>query len=339
MGRKNKEYAKTLHQQAYDKLKGMQAFGESKQAAKLDGTAHDKIFSFGEWETVWKHTKYFCRYIEDKHPECTTLKAAKKHANEWLQARVDQGLSAWTIHTEAKAVGKLYGIRPDDPDYFTPPPRKRVDIKRSRGEAVRDKHFSERNNAELISFCRGTGLRRSELEDLEGRDLRTKAQIEARIETLEGLRQLTPAQDKELAMLKDTRLFPEVSHFAHVRHGKGGRQRMAPIVGKNADKIVERMENTPAEKKVWEYVSSNADIHSYRADYATAMYKGVAREIKDIPYDKVNKGTGRRYQSGVYICRKDEAGKKLDKDAMLVCSKALGHNRIEIVATNYLRGL
>ena len=33
------------------------------------------------------------------------------------------------------------------------------------------------------------------------------------------------------------------------------------------------------------------------------------------------------------------AGKKLDKAAMLVCSKALGHNRISVVADNYIRGL
>ena len=53
----------------------------------------------------------------------------------------------------------------------------------------------------------------------------------------------------------------------------------------------------------------------------------------------MNKGTGRRYQSEVYVCRKDEAGKKLDKAAMLICSKALGHNRINVVADNYIRNL
>ena len=55
--------------------------------------------------------------------------------------------------------------------------------------------------------------------------------------------------------------------------------------------------------------------------------------------DKINKGTGRKQQSQVYCCRKDEAGKKLDKLAMYICSKALGHNRIDVVANNYIRGL
>lgn len=69
------------------------------------------------------------------------------------------------------------------------------------------------------------------------------------------------------------------------------------------------------------------------------MYKAHARPIEEIPYDRMNKGSGRKYQSEVYICRKDEAGRKLDKAAMLVCSKALGHNRISVVADNYIRGL
>lgn len=38
MGRRNKEYSKTLHQQAYDRLTGMQAFGESKKEAVANGT-------------------------------------------------------------------------------------------------------------------------------------------------------------------------------------------------------------------------------------------------------------------------------------------------------------
>ena len=120
MGRKNKAYYKDLHQQAYDRLTGMQAFGESKKAAVAAGTDREKIFSYNTYQTYWKHTKYFIRYIRDRHPECTTLKSARRYMNEWLQSRVDQGLSAWTIQVEAKALGKLYGIQPDDEGYFTP---------------------------------------------------------------------------------------------------------------------------------------------------------------------------------------------------------------------------
>lgn len=340
MGRRNKAYSKDLHQQAYDRLTGMQAFGESKKEAVANGTEKEKIFSFNTYKSYWKHTKYFIKYIKENHPECTTLKSAKKYVNEWLQTRVDQGLSAWTVQLEAKAMGKLYGISPDDENYFKPPKRNREDIKRSRGDRVRDKHFSKTNNDELIKFCKGTGLRRAELGELRGKDLVTREQIEAEISQLESrpAAELTPADTKRLEMLQDTRLF-EGDYFTHVRNGKGGRERMSPIIGPNTEQIVERIKSTPAEEKVWQHIHQSADIHGYRAEYATIIYKAKARAIKEIPYDRVNRGTGRKYQSEVYTCRKDEAGRKLDKAAMLVCSKALGHNRIEVVANNYIRGL
>ena len=339
MGRRNKAYSKDLHQQAYDRLTGMQAFGESKKEAVANGTEKEKIFSFNTYKSYWKHTKYFIKYIKENHPECTTLKSAKKYVNEWLQARVDQGLSAWTVQLEAKAMGKLYGISPDDENYFKPPKRNREDIKRSRGDRVRDKHFSKTNNDELIKFCKGTGLRRAELGELRGKDLVTREQIEAEIAQLESrpAAELTPVDTKRLEMLQDTRLF-EGDYFTHIRNGKGGRERMSPIIGPNTEQIVERIKNTPAEEKVWQHIHQSADIHGYRAEYATIIYKAKARAIEEIPYDRVNRGTGRKYQSEVYTCRKDEAGRKLDKAAMLVCSKALGHNRIEVVANNYIRG-
>ena len=340
MGRRNKAYSKDLHQQAYDRLTGMQAFGESKKEAVANGTEKEKIFSFNTYKSFWKHTKYFIKYIKENHPECTTLKSAKKYVNEWLQTRVDQGLSAWTVQLEAKAMGKLYGISPDDENYFKPPKRNREDIKRSRGDRVRDKHFSKTNNDELIKFCKGTGLRRAELGELRGKDLVTREEIEAEISQIESrpAEELTPADTKRLEMLQDTRLF-EGDYFTHVRNGKGGRERMSPIIGPNTEQIVERIKSTPAEEKVWQHIHQSADIHGYRAEYATIIYKAKARAIEEIPYDRVNKGSGRKYQSDVYICRKDEAGRKLDKVAMLVCSKALGHNRISVVADNYIRGL
>lgn len=340
MGRKNKAYSKDLHQQAYDRLTGMLAFGESKKEAKMDGTMKDKIFSFNTYRNYWKHTKYFIAYLKENHPECTTLKKARNYVNEWLQVRVDQGLSAWTIQIEAKAMGKLFGIQPDDEDYFIPPKRNRADIKRSRGDCARDRHFSVTNNDELIKFCRGTGLRRSELETLKGKDLVTREQIDEGIAKLENIPEpeRTPEEIRWLETLQDTRLFEE-EYFLLVRNGKGGRERLSPIIGPNEGQIVERVRNTPAEERVWQFVHQCADIHSYRSDYAVAVYKAHARKIEDIPFDRVNEGTGRRYQSQVYTCRKDEAGKKLDKAAMLVCSKALGHNRINVVADNYIRGL
>ena len=342
MGRKNKAYSKTLHQQAYDKLTSMQAFGESKKEAMKNGTEKDKIFSFNTYKSYWKHIKYFIKYVQETDLKCKTLKSAKKYVNEWLQKREAEGLSASTMHLEAKALGKLYGISPDDENYYQPPKRHREDIKRSRGTAKRDHHFSEKNNDELVKFCKGTGLRRCELSSIKGGDIITKTEIEAEITKLESIPEdkRTAADEKQLGILKDTRYFEE-EYYVHIRKGigKGGRERYSPIIGEHQKQIADRIIKTPEEKKVWEHIHGAADIHGYRAEYATAVDKAHARDIKDIPYDKINKGTGRKYQSDVYTCRKDEVKRKLDRAAMTMCSKALGHNRAEVFATNYLRGL
>ena len=266
--------------------------------------------------------------------------------NEWLQGRVDQvdekgqHLSAWTIQTEAAALNKLYQIDKADPNRFQPPKRKRADIKRSRVSTERDKHFSATNNDELIKFCRGTGCRRNVLERLEGRDLWTREAMEDRVLSLEARKDLSPKEAKHLATLRDALdVFPDHDYFIHHRKDKNGRYRFAPVIGPDKERIIERMKNAGSGEKIWQHVNSNADVHGYRGNYATMMYEMYARKIEDIPYDRVNAGTGRRFRGDVYTCRKDESGRKLDRRAMRKCSKALGHNRISVVADNYIRGL
>lgn len=83
-------------------------------------------------------------------------------------------------------------------------------------------------------------------------------------------------------MLQDTRLF-EGDYFTHVRSGKGGRGASKPHYrpGFGADHRADA--EHPGEEKVWQHVHKSADIHGYRAEYATAMYKAHARPIEEIP--------------------------------------------------------
>ena len=342
MGRKDKSYHKDLKQQTKDRLEMMlkAGVGQSKKDAIAKGTDRDRIFSYNTYQTYYKHCKYFAEYVTQKHPEATTLRAAKKYVPEWLQSRVDQvdqngkHLSAWTINTERQAINKLYGITPDDKDFFTAPIRHRQDIVRSRLPVARDRHFSESNNAEFVRFCRAVGCRRNIAEKLTRDSIISRDRMEDMVKRLPAV---------QTGYVRDAlNLFPNQYWFVYHYNDQGGRSRYAPIVGTPGavKEVVDRfLLKTKRGEKVWQHVPKNADIHSYRGDYATTVYKMFARKIENIPFDKVNKGTGQRYQSEVYVCRKDEAGKKLDKAAMLLASKALGHNRLEVVANNYIRGL
>ncbi len=346
MSRKNKAYKRDLKQQVHDKLSSMLAIGVSKRESKLEGTDKTKIFSYKTFETYKIHCMYFVDYIRSVHPECTTLKSARKYVGEWLSKResevsplTGEPLSAWTIQTEAKALNKLYGIDPTSKDYYEPPIRHRSDIKRSRTTVVRDSHFSETNNDELIKFCRGTGLRRREITDLKGDSLFHKEDINKFLND-PSLMDLLPIIENKNPILRrnifeDALLFDE-DNFLLVK-GKGGKVRFAPVLGPNFQPIVERVKNTPPNRKVWEYVSTNADIHGYRSDYATSLYKKYSQPIEEI--EQFCKANGISKRERIYYCRGDEKGKKLDVSAMKLVSKALGHNRISIVATNYLRGI
>lgn len=66
------------------------------------------------------------------------------------------------------------------------------------------------------------------------------------------------------------------------------------------------------------------DNHYYRGVYAKRIYNKYARPIKSL--EKKDK----------YIMRKDQAGKILDRKAMLITSKCLGHSRISVIAQSYL---
>ena len=136
MGHKKKDgrNSRTLHQQAYDKLQKMQAFGDSKRLDKMEHPEEfaRKLYSFSTYQTYFKHIKYFFKWIQKEHPEIKTLKKAEKSVPEWLQTRVDKGLSAWTIQTEAAALNKLYQIKPADKNRFQPPERLKENIVRSR---------------------------------------------------------------------------------------------------------------------------------------------------------------------------------------------------------------
>ena len=318
MSHKNKV---SLVMQAKERFDSMQCFGRSKHDDKLaavdaweksdksmskrdfiNESIKDKIYSINTYGTYAKHNNYFFKWCEETLPksECKTLDDVKKYVPQWLEIRKEQGLSAYTLKTEAAGLGKLYQC--DYRDFGVKlPERRRDDIFRSRDWGAKKEFFSEEKNREIVDFCRGTGLRRSELAVL------------------------TP----------DALVQRDGEYYLHVR-GKGGRWRYAPIIGAK-DAIINRIENTEKGCLVWPSVPEHMDTHGYRAEYATAIYDANARDIKDIPFDYYHAGIGNWVQSDVYKCRGDRAGEKFDKQAMRIASNALGHGRISVIAANYLR--
>lgn len=306
MGHKNKL---SLVAQVKAALDQKLAIGESRQQGKRDGTAADKIYSWSTYNTYLKHACYFVEWCKKEH-KAKTLEQCRPYVAEWMATR--SSLSPYTQKLEASALAKVYGVTVSSLQEFREsghglgietPRRSRAGITRSRGQKVRDAHFSEKNHAALLEFCRGTGLRRRELQLLTG-------------DALE--------QD------------PDGHWVLHVTKGtKGGRPRYAPIIGEpeTVARIVERLQSAGT-GRVWQKIPNGADIHSYRADYATALYLLHARPLDQIPKRRTPKGY---LVQDVYVFRGDRKGQKLDRAAMLITSNALGHGRISVIAENYLR--
>lgn len=239
------------------------------------------------WNTYKSYLQHCCQFVRycRDNHHCKNLADCRQYAEEWMESRKD--LSAYTQKLSASALCKLYGESLEELGISTKRAA-RNEITRSRGTAKRDSHFSEEKNADFVEFCRSTGLRRSEITKLRG-----------------------------------DQLLQEEGQWYIQTTGKGGRFRIIPICG-DVELVVRKMQ-AAGTGKVWKKVPQNADIHSYRADYASRIYLKYARPIEELP------------RKERYICRKDKRGITYDRAAMLEASKALGHNRISVVGEHYLR--
>lgn len=239
------------------------------------------------WTTYRSYLQQCCQFARycRDNHHCKNLADCRQYVGEWMESR--QELSAYTQKLSTSALCKLYGESLEELGISTKRAA-RNEITRSRGTAKRDSHFSEEKNADFVEFCRSTGLRRLEITKLRG-----------------------------------DQLLQEEGQWYIQTTGKGGRFRIIPICG-DVELVVRKMQ-AAGTGKVWKKVPQNADIHSYRADYASRIYLKYARPIEELP------------RKERYICRKDKRGITYDRAAMLEASRALGHNRISVVGAHYLR--
>ena len=335
---------KSLIQQVKETLDLKLAIGESKYLAKLNGTYTEHIYSWETYRSYLKHACYFVQWCKEQPIDPAlghkprTLEECRIFAERWVQSSIDRNLSSFTVKLQVAALAKLYSCKSTDFDIKTPP-RKRANIRRSRrNDVAMDKHFGVTKNKDLITFCRCTGLRRAELSQIRGTDL-----IE---------------QEGKLCL--------------DVHKGtKGGRLRISELCGSKEEiETVKRLCAEAGPNKIFHQVHSNADIHSYRADYAKRIYEKYKRDYSEFKHERhivyknkvvasyITKNgrrdpskfpelykmegnrkrmlSGYRDMSSAFYCRVDRKGECFDRRALFEASNALGHSRESIVAEHYL---
>ena len=341
----------SLTKQVVNNLNSKMCPGESRHELKSEGKDREKITSWTTFKTYLKHLIYFVKWIKDNSRAISelgrnprTLDECKPYCHIWIENMLDKGLSTSTVTMCASALAKLYQCSREElgiSDLI--PEQHRADIKRSRGEAVRDRNFNEAltENKKLAEFCRCTGLRRAELGQIRGTDLTE----------IDGVYCLNVT-----------------------RNTKGGRVRISEIVGSEDEiKRVVELCRTAGNEKIFPKPNTNADIHGYRAEYAKRVYEKYARRKMNYYHERlivkdnrviesyISKDdradverysylyTGRRTKKGVlemrkgyrdvpssFYCRRDLKGVIYDRQSLFIASENLGHNRESVIVEHYL---
>lgn len=294
----------SLVYQANRQLKDMFAFGESKHQLKITGgkdAVKEGIFSFNTARTYIRECSNYFHWLRIYHPEVSDLIEGRAYIREYLRRVRKKDGTQYAAYSLATKAAALAKLY--GLRKYQTPQRRRDRITRSRNHTP---GAYENNHPELCLFCDSTGLRRHELETLTGDQLRM----------MDG------------------------QAYIRIRRGqaKGGRPRAVPVIGDQAS-IIRMMEQAGA-GKVFGRITKDMDIHSHRAAYAAALYQLRARpliECQASPFYDPQRRTWCR--NSIYSCRKDKAGTWYDKDALLYVSRALGHNRIDVVAEHYLYNL
>lgn len=292
---------KTLKQELRNSLYNQNMQGNSKHSVKVASNhkATEQvcgIYSIKTMQTYLQVANEYGNWLKEQGiKRAEDYDIAKSMTRDYLEYRDAQGLSAWTINRDRAALSKIFGERIE---YDTTTRTK--DITRSRFECEYEKHYNPQGKYKpLFDFCKATGLRRHEVE------------------------QIKPSDIKE----RDGR------YFVIVEQGKGGKYRESFILPQYQKEVLELFKNRQGEEKLFDKVPRNIDIHSLRGEYAKGVYNHILehKEDKNFLRDDYNCRL-----KGTYYMRGDFKGNSFDKEYVEVVSKCLGHNRIDTSICSYL---
>jgi integrase len=107
--------------------------------------------------------------------------------------------------------------------------------------------------------------------------------------------------------------------FVHVKNGKGGRPREVPVLAGHEEDVLAVVQGRASHEKVFDHIPRHMDVHSYRRDSAQQRY------LQQAPGQALPPVEGR--------LRRDAYDPAVTQEV----SRALGHNRLDVVLRHYLR--
>jgi hypothetical protein len=282
-------------------------------------TVRDKIYWKDTYDEYVKWSKPFIAWLDaqkDIPRRFHSMKDVWQYVPRYLKERMDYLLanekSAWTYDLEKSALVKAldipYELTKQGNTFMPKMPRHYGDIKRTRAASHANARLNHTKWDPMLDIVGTMGLRHREVIMLQGGCCYQNAN---------GI------------------------WFAHLTHGtKGGRIRETRLFGtpEQIKAAVDKVNGTPADKRVWEGIPKNTVFHGIRADYANKCYWTFApqnlEDIKKIPKEQRVKRT-----------RITRTGKKSKtewfyKPALAEVTANLGHSksRHNVAAQDYVRG-
>ena len=272
----------------FERGKGVSRHGQKQKGVFTAQT--NTIHSKSTFKTYRQQSKAFCKWAREAG--IRKLKDLKlTDVGCWLEERQKIGDSAYTLKTRAAAMAKI--LQCSSTDFgFKFPVRKSEDIKRSRNTVKSDSRLDEKKHENIITVAKGTGMRRVELQ------------------------RLSPSQLE----IKDGQ-----AYIVDV-HGKGALIRTIPVLKAYQNNVIKIIQNCETGKVFKQKIPTYIDVHSYRGEYAKAMYDQILADKKEkgeeIKLDYHTRGA-------VKI--------SLDRTIAGEVSKTLGHKRVSVTVTHYLK--
>jgi len=267
--------------------------GVSRHAVKQKGAfsaQSNMIHSKRTFQTYRQQSKAFCKWARE-HDIRKLDQLKLTDVGQWLEERQTHGDSPYTLKTRGAAMAKV--LQCSSTDFgFDFPIRKSEDIKRSRNAVKMDDRLDEEKCADIITVAKGTGMRRVELQ------------------------RLTP----ELLEIQGG------TAYVSAINGKGGLIRKIPVLEKYQEAVIDVFKRCETKKVFPKAIPTEVDVHSYRGEYAKAMYDQILAEKiangEDVTPDYHTRGAVRI---------------SLNRAIVAEVSKTIGHTRISVTITHYLK--
>ncbi len=297
------KHQKSLIRQALERLDSKMALGESRYEAKQ--AAREALRKTGSEEHIWFFTTGKIHSYE-------TRETYQKHSMHFLQwARETQGVKHLEdLDPRANELASVWlqlEVEKGQSPYTLQTERSALRM-----------FFGDRSLASGVQLPKRLGKNITRSRYIAARDSHFQPKNWPEFMTFQ---QACGLRKGELQRI----LVGDVSHnqsgqlVAHVANGKGGKPQDVPVLAGHEPQVLALVAGRKREERVLAKVP-DTDVHALRRGYAQALYQQYAPGWPALP-PKEQRLRPTDYQ----------------KDAALSVSRALGHNRLDVVLNNYLR--